>query len=55
MSLFRYYDIKRAKKGVKRIRNRADFGGKTWKRGRSAAKRKTACQAKMSIFVYLIL
>ena len=31
------------------MRNRTDFSGKTRKRGRSAAKRKTACQARMSI------
>ena len=37
------------------MRNRTNFSGKTWKRGRSSAQRKTAYQAKMSIFVYLTL
>ena len=54
MSLFRY-GIEKAKNGLKQMRNRTDFSGKTWKRGRSAAKRTTACQAKMSIFVYFTL
>ena len=39
--------IQKGEKGVRRIRNRTDFGGITWKRGRSTAKRKPACQAKM--------
>ena len=36
------------------MRNRADFLEQNMKtRGRSAARRKTVCQSKMSIFVYL--
>ena len=34
------------------MRNRTNFSGKAWKRGRRASKRKTAYQAKMSILVY---
>ena len=37
------------------MRNRTNFSGKTSKRGRSVAKRKTGYQAKMSVFVYLTL
>ena len=42
-----YKAIKREKKGVRRMRNRTDFGGKTWKRGRNAVEREAHYKVKI--------